>query len=231
MSYQDSVVRFKLIQGLNDPEIKEHILSEEDKSLDETVKAIEAKESGKIARKAIGVSTSPAKVNFTGDGSANRRCICCGGQGHSSDRTSREKECPAFGKKCLKCGKQDHFRSVCKSRTPPKKTDLVEVTRDEATDTETISTEVAGTFTIASMVTEPSTPTDYGLSFGEAAGLLYCMGKVDKEVKSMGKQKVPHMLYEQLKWVIKSPPRQPTCSLSVSISHQLTRGGTQNYPH
>ena len=44
------------------------------------------------------------------------------------------------------------------------------------------------------------------------------MGKVDKEVKSMGKQKVPHMLYEQLKWVIKSPPRHPTCKLSVSIS-------------
>ena len=64
MSYQDSVVRFKLIQGLTDPEIKEHILSEADKSLDDTVKAIEAKESGKIARKAIGVSTSPAKVNI-----------------------------------------------------------------------------------------------------------------------------------------------------------------------
>ena len=50
VSYQDSVVRFKLIQGLTDSEIKEHILSEEDKSLDDTVKAIEAKESGKLAR-------------------------------------------------------------------------------------------------------------------------------------------------------------------------------------
>ena len=106
VSYQDSVVRFKLIQGLTDPEIKEHILSEEDKSLDDTVKAIEAKESGKIARKAIGVSTSPAKVNLMvlRDGSANRRCNCCGRQGHSSDRTSREKDCPAFGRKSVqKC--------------------------------------------------------------------------------------------------------------------------------
>ena len=71
VSYQYSVVRFKLIQGLTDAEIKEHILSEEDKPLDETVRAIEAKESGKVARKAIGVSTSPAKVNFVGDGSTN----------------------------------------------------------------------------------------------------------------------------------------------------------------
>ena len=33
ISYQDSVVRFKLIQGLTDQEIKEHILNEEDKTL------------------------------------------------------------------------------------------------------------------------------------------------------------------------------------------------------
>ena len=45
------------------------------------------------------------------------------------------------------------------------------------------------------MMPEPNTPTDRGLSFGEAAALLYCMGKVEKEVRSMGKQKVPHMLY------------------------------------
>jgi hypothetical protein len=38
-----SVVRFKLIAGLGDPEIKEDILSVEDKSLDETVKAFEFK--------------------------------------------------------------------------------------------------------------------------------------------------------------------------------------------
>ena len=49
ISYQDNIVRFKLIQGLIDQEIKEYILSEEDKPLDDTVKAIEAKESGKIA--------------------------------------------------------------------------------------------------------------------------------------------------------------------------------------
>ena len=40
----------KLIAGLYDTEVKEDILSAEDKPLDETVKAIEAKESGKLAR-------------------------------------------------------------------------------------------------------------------------------------------------------------------------------------
>ena len=77
ISYQDNVVRFKLIQGLTDQEIKEHILSEEDRSLDDTVKAIEAKESGKIARKTVGVTTSPAKVSLVGDIGSHRRCNCC----------------------------------------------------------------------------------------------------------------------------------------------------------
>ena len=56
VSYADSIIRFKLIAGLCDSEIKEDILSSEDKSLDDTVKAIEAKESGKLARKTVGVT-------------------------------------------------------------------------------------------------------------------------------------------------------------------------------
>ena len=83
---------------MTDQEIKEHILSEEDKSLDDTVKAIEAKESGKIARKTVGVTTNPAKVSLVGDSDSHRRCNCCGRLGHNSDRPSREKECPAYGK-------------------------------------------------------------------------------------------------------------------------------------
>ena len=78
LPYQDNAVRFKLIQGLTDQEIKEHVLSEEDKSLEDTVKAIEAKKNGKIARKAVGVTTSPVKVSLVGDSNPHKRCSCCG---------------------------------------------------------------------------------------------------------------------------------------------------------
>ena len=47
VSYSDQVTRFKLIAGLYDTDIKEDILSVEDKTLDETVKLIENKESGR----------------------------------------------------------------------------------------------------------------------------------------------------------------------------------------
>ena len=50
------MIRFKMIAGLYDAEIKEDILSSDDKTLDETVKQVEAKESGKIARKTVGVN-------------------------------------------------------------------------------------------------------------------------------------------------------------------------------
>ena len=47
------MIRFKMIVKLYDSEIKEDILSSEDRTLDETVNQVEAKESGKIARKTV----------------------------------------------------------------------------------------------------------------------------------------------------------------------------------
>ena len=49
VSYSDSLIKFKHVSGLLDSEIKEGILRADDKSLEETVKAIEAKESAKWA--------------------------------------------------------------------------------------------------------------------------------------------------------------------------------------
>ena len=77
ISYQDSVIHFKLIAGLSDNEIKEHILSEEDKTLDQTVKMIEAKECGKIARKTVGMAGSTGKIQGVGE-AASKSCMCCG---------------------------------------------------------------------------------------------------------------------------------------------------------
>ena len=62
--YVDSVIRFKLVSGLYDPEIKEDILSLEERTLDETVKTIEAKESGKVVRQMVGAGDAPGKVSI-----------------------------------------------------------------------------------------------------------------------------------------------------------------------
>ena len=37
-----------------------------------------------------------------------KSCKYCG-------KSHNRSNCPAFGKKCLKCGRDNHFKSVCKS--------------------------------------------------------------------------------------------------------------------
>ena len=135
ISYSDSIVRFKLIAGLHDPEIKEDILSLEEKSLDETVKAIEAKESGKLARQTLGATAAPGKVATTSarriipggiydpsiqyNVSSTVKCSNCGKSGHSSQREEREKHCPAWDRICKSCNRKGHFQSVCRMKKKP----------------------------------------------------------------------------------------------------------------
>ena len=41
-------------------------------------------------------------------------CCYCGRTGHGSRIQERSKKCPAFGKKCTKCGINNHFANVCR---------------------------------------------------------------------------------------------------------------------
>ena len=94
VSYSDQVTRFKLIAGLHDMDIKEDILSIEDKALEETVKLIENKESGKHAKKTVGVQ-NPALVNRVQSEGPKNPCTHCGNKTHGSSQPEREKSCPA----------------------------------------------------------------------------------------------------------------------------------------
>ena len=44
-------------------------------------------------------------------------CYYCGGTGHGQRPRLKDRRntCKAFGHTCTKCGKQNHFESVCKS--------------------------------------------------------------------------------------------------------------------
>jgi hypothetical protein len=54
-SFTEAITRFKLIAGLVDTNIKRDILSKSNMNLEETVKAAEGKESGKVAKLKVGV--------------------------------------------------------------------------------------------------------------------------------------------------------------------------------
>lgn len=110
-SYADPILRYKLVAGLADGDIKEHVLGEADQTLEETIKMIEAKESGKRAKAAIGGTQMPHanRVNTQ----PRDPCTHCGRPNHGSSKEEREKSCPAFNRKCDNCARQGHFKRQC----------------------------------------------------------------------------------------------------------------------
>ena len=203
-SFSESITRFKLIAGLDDKDIKEDILSMQTKDLEETVKCIENKESGKVARKKVGVEAKVSVVRTEEDTNTpspkgGRRCKNCNRSGHGSHPKDREKFCPAWGKLCDGCGKEGHYKVCCNSG-------------GKAGKRQSTSNEVAAEGVENNLVGVDS------LSFGALAGVMLTMASVNKAMVESEKVKVPHMLYEQLRWVKKSPPRHPTCTLSVTVS-------------
>ena len=56
------------------------------------------------------------------------------------------------------------------------------------------------------------------LSFGEIAALMYSARKVTRELQSVNKVKIPHMLRENMKWVVRGAESQPVIRLAVQVS-------------
>ena len=145
-------------------------------SLDITVKAIEAKESGKMAQEtAIVCEDSPAPEATTP--SATPRTS-------SALISSREKQYPVWNKVSRKQRRRNKA--------------IVDANNEDGARSDNIS-------------------------LGEMAGLMYCLAKISREVDRVNKVKVPHMLHEQLEWVIKHPTPQPCIRLSVNIDTQSYR--------
>ena len=132
------MIRDALIRGLDDKEIRLGILGEsrQDLSLEDTLSYVEAKESGKgSASHLIGdssINTAAAMSSYkrhekfraqsnpTENKGSSATCCYCGRTGHGSSMQERSKKCPAFGRKCTKCGINNHFANICRqsSRRP-----------------------------------------------------------------------------------------------------------------
>ena len=214
VSYSDSLVKFKLVSGLLDSEIKEDILGGDEKSLEETVKAIEAKESAKRAKSRLGGrSVEVSRVE-------NRTCFNCKGNNHDFTKEGQMK-CPARDKMCPKCGIKGHYKDSDRCNKPmavhsPHSRKPRSPRYEKRKPAEASEVEEFGTNSITA---------------GELAGLMSVMTAVAAKVtkarvkdKAMAAIKVPHMLYDQLLWHKKSPPAHPTLNLEVSVS-------TSGYEH
>ena len=129
VSYTDTFVKYALIKGLVDNEVREELLSQSPElNLDQSLAFIEAKEQGKRSHKALEGNVASNEVNRVTAYQQNKKeevladhdvkpklCKFCGrtGHGESPSLSVREKKCPAWNKECKNCHAMGHFKSRC----------------------------------------------------------------------------------------------------------------------
>ena len=116
VDYTEEVVLFRLVAGVSDLELQEDLLKVENLNLEEAEKLAVAKESAKSSQaEMVGDTAHKIKSEYMQQKLSKGSEICkwCGGATHKD----RLKECPAQGKECTKCGKLNHFRKQCLSKS------------------------------------------------------------------------------------------------------------------
>ena len=141
VNYTDAILRDVLSRGIADQEIQLDVLGDQnqDMTLEEVLKFVEAKESGKRSASRLLNSHGAESV-----GSTYRRgkqqdvrdrmtdaspCSYCGEKGHGRNAPIRirKTECPAYNRPCQYCKLQHHLEKVCRnkerSKAKPQRTD------------------------------------------------------------------------------------------------------------
>lgn len=134
-SFAEDMVKSQLIAGLRNASHQSKILSEMEvlKTLEQVTTRLLALESTERATTHFRPPSEIAPIsdrdayrreNKRPDPSKSKKCSGCGQALHPKGRSS----CPAWGKNCRKCGKPNHFVSVCRS---PSSTSTNGVTIDD----------------------------------------------------------------------------------------------------
>lgn len=112
----DKWARMSLISGLYEEDTKQAVLSKvEEMPFDEMITFVEARETGRTSMKILAGNLSSGVVNKVHEDREDpRSCQFCGKEGHGRNPgfDLRKADCPAFGKKCKKCGLKGHFAEV-----------------------------------------------------------------------------------------------------------------------
>ena len=136
VNYTNQILRDVLIRGIADHEIQLDILghSNQDLTLEEAFRFIEAKEAGKrSASKLIstqGMAASGVRSQYKRIAAQDLQefkrdnkepCSYCGKQGHGrrAPPTTRKTKCPAYDQTCTSCGRLHHISKMCRSKNKP----------------------------------------------------------------------------------------------------------------
>ena len=145
--------------GLSDPELKEKVLTQAMlgtvKDLPTLLAFANAEESARTKHP----SKEIAAMRQTNK--KESKCQWCGQPQHGQNNSDRQRKCKAFGQKCNKCGKVNHFAVMCKqterlhtrSNTSRIKTEINEISQQKDDN----EGEVSG-FLAAMITNPPSSP-------------------------------------------------------------------------
>ena len=113
-SLNDSLIKDRIVVGIQDDGTRARLLRERDLTLEKAVDICRAAETSKmhvnkltaaVADKSIQQVTQTNQNRWK---QAQRKCTRC-------NYVHNNRPCPAVGKTCSKCGKPNHFAAVCKS--------------------------------------------------------------------------------------------------------------------
>ncbi len=111
---QDSLIRDRIVCGTHSSSRRERLLREDDLTLDKCLRVYRAMEISREHSKTIGQVVEEVHAlqrKTKTDKSMEISCKFCG-KVHERQKA----KCPAFGKKCKKCGKENHFTVTCRSK-------------------------------------------------------------------------------------------------------------------
>ena len=123
---KNSLVRDKIVLGVNSKKVQERLLREAELSLEKAIQICRAAENVKMQAKEIKGASNEVNVeavsrSYSKESPSKQRnvegkrrqkvknCKYCGGE-HEYGK------CPAYKRQCNKCGKYNHFAAVCQSK-------------------------------------------------------------------------------------------------------------------
>ena len=146
-SLQESLIKDRIVCGIDDKSVRERLLQDNDLTLDKAINIVRAAETSKTqVEKLSNSSIEVESLNQNSDRKSRRkhqekmqpskrasktnRCSRCGS-------SHGPKQCPALGQTCHKCHGNNHFAKMCRSKalhTPYTKSRVYEVRKEESTD-------------------------------------------------------------------------------------------------
>ena len=223
VSFVEETCFHVVMSGIADSDMKEKILTQAMlgvvKDLPSLLSYASAEESSRIKENTREIGAFHKKSAYK---SKNGKCSFCGQAAHGIDNKFRRDQCKAFGKKCTKCGKQNHWASVCRSQ---KAAAIQPAQQQDGSPSDESDNEPSISGFISSIIQQ------FKVSTPESAVpvLQAVRSKISSPVNTLP---VPHYVFDTYseKWLKKQPKPSPTLTVSVSIDRNAYKQLKLNMP-